>query len=61
MRESSATALTHYHAHADHYAMTRAQFIYYQPGNGKVKIKEPKQQVQLAQQKLEGLITQSQR
>ena len=27
-------------------------FIYTQPGNGKVKIKEPKQQVQLASQKL---------
>jgi hypothetical protein len=27
-------------------------FIYFQPGNGKVKIKEPKQQVELARQKL---------
>mmetsp|Transcript_64483 Transcript_64483/g.127369 ORF Transcript_64483/g.127369 Transcript_64483/m.127369 type:complete len:175 (-) Transcript_64483:306-830(-) len=31
-------------------------FIYYQPGNGKVKIKEPKQQVQLAISKLDTLL-----
>ena len=31
-------------------------FIYFQPGSGKVKIKEPKQQVQLASQKLGELL-----
>ena len=31
-------------------------FIYFQPGNGKVKIKEPKQQVQLASSKLGQLL-----
>lgn len=36
---------------ADQYTYDN-NFIYYQPGNGKVKIKEPKQQVQVAQKKL---------
>ena len=31
-------------------------FIYFQPGNGKVKIKEPKQQVEIAAKKLGDLI-----
>ena len=31
-------------------------FIYFQPGNGKVKIKEPKQQIELAGKKLDTLL-----
>lgn len=31
-------------------------FIYYQPGNGKVKIKEPKQQVVLARSKIKSIV-----
>lgn len=40
---------------ADQYTYDN-NFIYYQPGNGKVKIKEPKQQVLLAGQKLGELL-----
>lgn len=42
---------------ADQYTYDN-NFIYYQPGNGKVKIKEPKQQVQLASKKLGELLAQ---
>ncbi len=41
---------------ADQYTYDN-NFIYYQPGNGKVKIKEPKQQVQLAKQKLDAVLS----
>lgn len=40
---------------ADQYTYDN-NFIYFQPGNGKVKIKEPKQQVLLASQKLGELL-----
>ena len=40
---------------ADQYCYSNT-FIYTQPGNGKVKIKEPKQQVLLASQKLGELL-----
>merc|ERR1719291_415017 len=40
---------------ADQYTYDN-NFIYFQPGNGKVKIKEPKQQVQLASQKLKEVL-----
>jgi hypothetical protein len=32
-------------------------FIPFQPGNGKVKIKEPKQQVKIAKQKLDEVLS----
>ena len=40
---------------ADQYTYDN-NFIYFQPGNGKVKIKEPKQQVQIASKKLGELL-----
>ena len=40
---------------ADQYCYSNT-FIYTQPGNGKVKIKEPKQQVAIAVQKIEGFL-----
>merc|ERR1719478_1485125 len=40
---------------ADQYCYSNT-FIYTQPGNGKVKIKEPKQQVQIAVDKIDGFL-----
>eukprot|EP00967_Tisochrysis_lutea_P069086 scaffold90715_cov39-Tisochrysis_lutea.AAC.1 len=41
---------------ADQYTYDN-NFIYFQPGNGKVKIKEPKQQLKIAQQKLDEVLS----
>ena len=41
---------------ADEYTYAN-NFIYYQPGNGKVKIKEPRDQIILASKKLNDVIS----
>ena len=40
---------------ADQYTYDN-NFIYFQPGNGKVKIKEPKQQLAIAMQKIDSFL-----